>query len=212
VEITTFPAGPIQTNAYLVADADTREALIIDAPPDALDELLAAVRDAGYTVRMIVLTHHHWDHVVDANALKAATGAPLAAHPDSLPDLREPRAPSMPMPIRVEPVEPDRLLREGDEVPLGAHTFRVLHTPGHAPGQISLYDAEDAVLFGGDTLFQNGYGRIDIAGASVEQTVDTIGKLLILPDDVTVYPGHGPSTTIGAERGWMSAVASRRKG
>ncbi|HET9014956.1 MAG TPA: MBL fold metallo-hydrolase [Thermomicrobiaceae bacterium] len=207
MEITTIPAGPIQTNAYLVADPETREALVIDAPPDALAPVMAAVRAAGYTLREIVLTHHHWDHVVDANALKVATGAPLAAHPDSLPDLRSPHTPVMG--AEVAPVEPDRLLNEGDEVTLGTHTFRVLHTPGHAPGQISLYDAEDHVMFGGDTLFQNGYGRVDIPGASVEQTVGTIAKLLALPDEVVVYPGHGPSTTIGAERGWMSAVAGR---
>jgi glyoxylase-like metal-dependent hydrolase (beta-lactamase superfamily II) len=88
-------------------------------------------------------------------------------------------------------------------------TFRVFHTPGHAKGQISLYSANDHALFGGDTLFPNGYGRTDIAGASDEETAATIARLLDLPDDVTVYPGHGETTTIGRERPWMARLAGR---
>lgn len=208
--IKEFPAGPILTNAFLVADEDSKEALVIDAPPESAADILDVARRDGLTITLIVLTHHHWDHIVDTAALKAETGAPVAAHPDSLPDLQSPRAPATPVPYRIEAIKPDRLLREGDTVTLGRYTFKVLHTPGHAPGQISLYAADQAVLFGGDTLFPGGYGRVDIPGASVEQTIDTMRRLLELPDNVTVYPGHGEATTIGAERPWMTQLVRQR--
>lgn len=210
VSIRTFVAGPIQTNAYLVTDDETKLALVIDAPPDFAGDLLDALNQGGLTLSLIVLTHHHWDHIVDASALRAATGAPIAAHPASVPFLEEPSQPRMPLPFQVPPVTPDRMLNDGDRVPLGTSAeFQVIHTPGHAPGQISLYEPALAVLFGGDTLFAQGYGRVDLPGASVEQTVRSLTRLMELPDDVTVYSGHGPSTTIGAERPWISALKQR---
>lgn len=208
--IKMIPSGPIETNAYVVGDAERGEGLIIDAPPGGAADLLDTARAEGLTIGLIVLTHHHWDHVVDAAELKAATGAPILAHPESVPYLEAPRAPSMPVPIQVVPITPDRLLQDGDTVPLGRYTFQVLHTPGHAPGQISLYEPDEGVLFGGDTLFANGFGRVDLPGSSVEQTIATMGRLLTLPDEVTVYTGHGMPTTIGAERPWMTQIVERR--
>lgn len=208
--IAAFPAGPILTNAYLVADETSKEAIIVDAPPGAAADLLDAIRRHGFIVRLIVITHHHWDHVVDTAALRAATGAPVAAHPESVPLLASPQQPAMAAGVLVAPVTADRLLHDGDALTLGRYTFRVLHTPGHAPGQISLYEPDAAVLFGGDTLFPQGYGRVDISGASVQQTVETLRRLLELPDSVTVYPGHGEPTTIGAERAWMNRLTGQR--
>ncbi|MDI3341432.1 MAG: MBL fold metallo-hydrolase [Sphaerobacter sp.] len=208
--IQAFPAGPIETNAFLVGDEASGQAIAIDAPGDVTADLIDAARAAGLTIGLIVLTHHHWDHVLDAPALKAATGAPIAAHPESAPLLASPAPPAMPIPVQVPAITPDRLLRDGDTVSVGRYTFRVLHTPGHAPGQISLYEPDAAVLFGGDTLFADGFGRVDLPGASVEQTVATMRRLLQLPDHVTVYPGHGQATTIGAERGWLTRLVDRR--
>lgn len=207
--IQAVPAGPVMTNAYLVADEESGDAMIFDAPPGGSADLLDAVAKNGFTVRLIVLTHHHWDHIMDTGELKDATGAPVLAHPESVPLLESPPAPSM-IPVQIPPVSPDRLLNDGDTVSLGRYTFQVIHTPGHAPGQISLYEPEAKVLFGGDTLFAQGYGRVDLPGSSVQQTVETMRRLLDLPDDVTVYPGHGDPTTIGAERHWMSQVVQRR--
>lgn len=208
LRIETFPCGPIETNTYLVIDTGTLQALVIDAPPESADVVQEAARDRGARIGLIVITHTHWDHIVDAARLRRETGAPLAAHALAVPGLEHPRPPLGDPSLAFEPVSPDRILHDGEEVGLGRWRFRVMHTPGHAPEQISLYEPEARVLFGGDTLFAGGYGRVDLPGSSVEQTIATLRRLLGLPDDVTVYPGHGQPTTIGRERPWMLQVAS----
>lgn len=202
MRVRTFASGPIATNAFLVIDDATNEAVIFDAPPDVLDVMTTAVRDEQAQVALLVITHHHWDHIGDGAALAEALNVLVAAHPASLPFLEHPAGGSMP----IAPVKVDRLLNDGDSVEIGSIKFQVLHTPGHAPGEITLYSAERLAMFGGDTLFPNGYGRTDIAGASEEETLATLRRLLNLPDDVTVYPGHGLPTTIGAERRWMQRM------
>ncbi len=208
LEIEAFPCGPIATNAYLVIDPETRQALVVDAPPDSADVLLEEARDRGVQIALIVITHTHWDHIVDAARLRRETGAPLAAHPLAVSRLKGAIPPLGDPSLAIEPVSPDRLLEDGDTVELGRWRFQVIHTPGHASEQISLYEPAARVLFGGDTLFAGGYGRVDLPGASVEQTVATMRRLLELPDDVVVYPGHGQPTTIGRERPWMLQLAS----
>jgi glyoxylase-like metal-dependent hydrolase (beta-lactamase superfamily II) len=202
MRVRTFACGPIATNAFLVIDDATREAVIFDAPPESLDVLTTAVREEQAQVKLLVITHHHWDHIGDGAALAEALKVAVAAHPASLPFLEHPAGGGRP----IDPVAVDRLLNDGDTVEIGSLTFQVLHTPGHAPGEITLYSAENKAMFGGDTLFPNGYGRTDISGASEEETLATLRRLLVLPDDVTVYPGHGLSTTIGAERRWMERM------
>lgn len=208
----TFPAGPLQTNAYLVADEEAGQAMIVDAPPEAAPDLLAALERDGLTAVLIVLTHPHWDHIVDTAALKSATGAQVAAHPDSQAWLEKPVPLVMPIPYEIQPIIPDRLLNAGEVIAVGRYRFQVIPTPGHAPGQISLYETEDRKLFVGDTLFAGGYGRVDLPGSDIEQTLDTMRRLLELPDDVTVYPGHGRPTTIGSERPWMTRMAGSSNG
>lgn len=205
LEVQTVVAGPIQTNAYLAIDEAAGKAMIVDAPPDSTAALISAAKGAGATVDLIVLTHHHWDHIVDAARLANETGAPIAAHPAAVSLLEHPRSPSFPLPEPIPALTPQKLLSDGDRVTLGESTFQIIHTPGHAPDQISLYDVEAGVLLGGDTLFNHGYGRTDLPGSSEAQTLATMALLLELPDEVVVYPGHGPATTIGAERGWMTA-------
>jgi glyoxylase-like metal-dependent hydrolase (beta-lactamase superfamily II) len=202
MRVRTFASGPISTNAFLVIDEDTNEAVIFDAPPDVLTSLTEAVRDEAVHVALLVITHHHWDHIGDAHDLASALGVPVAAHPASVPFLEQPSG----GPVPITPIAVDRLLNDGDVVEVGSLTFDVLHTPGHAKGEITLYTAANQAMFGGDTLFPNGYGRTDISGASDEETLMTLRRLLELPDDVTVYPGHGATTTIGAERPWMARM------
>lgn len=205
MHIKTIIAGPIETNAFVVGDEGSHEAMIVDAPPDSADQILDAVRDDGYSVTLIVLTHAHFDHVIDAAALKRETGAPLAIHEDAMLQLRQViqngQAPYSP-----EDIGPDRWLSEGDEIGIGALRFQVYETPGHAPGQVSLYEEAEKVVFGGDTLFPGGFGRVDLPGSSAGETRESMGKLLQLPDDVTVYPGHGLPAQIGNERDWMKRV------
>jgi hydroxyacylglutathione hydrolase len=208
MHIKTIIAGPIETNAYVVGDESSHEAMIIDAPPDSATQLVDAARDGGYTVTLIVLTHCHFDHIVDAAVLKRETGAPLAIHPDALEHLKD-AIQSGQVSYTLDEIGPDQLLSEGDELATGSLRFRVLVTPGHAPGQVSLYEETEGVVFGGDTLFPGGYGRADLPGSSAEETQESMRKLLQLPDEVTVYPGHGLPARIGNERAWMEHVAER---
>ncbi|MEX2315017.1 MAG: MBL fold metallo-hydrolase [Thermomicrobiales bacterium] len=202
LEIIQIAAGPIETNAYLVMDLDASQALIIDAPSDVEIELDAAVVEHGVRPVALVLTHTHWDHIGDVAALADRYAAPVLVHEIERERIERPSGGPIPIP----PAKVDRTLADGDTVALGSHRFVVMHTPGHSPGQISLYSAADGLMFGGDTLFPNGYGRVDIPGASEEATLATIRRLLALPDEVTVYTGHGLPTTIGKERPWMEQI------
>lgn len=206
VEILTLPCGPLETNAYVIRCE--RRALLVDAPPDAELAVLDVLERYQARLELIVITHTHWDHIVDAAGLRRATGAPIVAHHEAAERLKQPRPLLAQLPFEIEPAPPDRTVGDGDEIPFEPLRFRVIHTPGHTPEQISLYEPERKWLFGGDTLFQGGYGRVDLPGSSVEQTIATLRRLLMLPDDVTVFPGHGPTTTIGHERPWMEQVVA----
>lgn len=201
LEIIQIPAGPLATNAFLVIERASGQSLIIDAPPDSLE--LIAEQVAAHDVQPValVITHGHWDHIADTAAVRDRFDVPVLVHALDQPRLETPSHDEIPS------VTPDRLLAEGDVVEVGAVGFTVMHTPGHSPGQISLYSAEDGIFLGGDTLFPNGYGTVEIPGASKEQTVETIRRLVQLPDDTLVLTGHGDSTTIRMERRWMERVA-----
>lgn len=207
MRIRAFTSGPIMTNAFLVIDDETHTAVVFDAPPGALPLINDAIKEEGVSVELLVITHAHWDHIGDARALVDELGVTVAAHPASVEQLANPRG----GPVPIAPVDVDRLLNDGDNVDVGSMHFRVLHTPGHAKGQVSLYSEADHAMFGGDTLFPNGYGRTDIPGASDEETAATLSRLLELPDDVVVYPGHGRETAIGQERPWMERITGQAK-
>jgi glyoxylase-like metal-dependent hydrolase (beta-lactamase superfamily II) len=202
ITVQTFSSGPIGTNTYLVLDGQGH-ALIVDASHDVTEPILAAARKAGAEIDAIIITHPHWDHIGDAAALKAATGAPLIAHPGAVEKMEQPGT-SLSMNIPpMEPATPDRFLDEGDTYTLGHETFHVWHLPGHEPSHIVLYHLDQGIILGGDVLFPNGHGRTDIPGSDQQIMNHSLARLSTLPDNVTVYPGHGEPTTIGAERRWM---------
>ena len=189
--------GPIASNCYIVGSEATKEGMIIDPGADA-DEILKSVRELGLKIKLILLTHRHPDHVGAAAQVKEATGAKVAAHVEAAKYL--PQSPSyiFEPPYQASPY-PDRLLKGGDSIDIGELHFTVLHTPGHTPGGISLMG--QGAVFTGDTLFNYGIGRYDLADGSYKQLMDSIHtKLMVLPDDTKVYPGHGPDSTIGTER------------
>ena len=195
MEIHTFQVTLFIVNCFVVQDAG--EAVVID-PGDVSPSMLRALQ--GVKVRMIVNTHCHCDHCGGNAELAEKTGAPLAIHRDELPLLRsmDIQAQMFGVSVTASP-EPDRFLEEGDVVEVGQTTLKVFHVPGHSPGHIML--AGDGCVFSGDVLFEGSIGRTDLPGGDYRQLMDSIRtKLLTLPDNTAVYPGHGPATTIGDER------------
>jgi len=203
--IRAIPGQPLETNCYLIADREAGEGIVIDAPWKVEDTIAGWAREMGITVRWIVCTHGHWDHTMGLADLMAATGAGAACHAEDAGMLEHPSFAPFSFPFTLIPITPGRLLAEGDVVEVGAHRFSVLHTPGHTPGCICLYAAEDHVLFSGDTLFAGTCGRVDLPGGDPETMVRSLLRLRELPADTTVYPGHGPDTRLGNER-WLQRV------
>ena len=194
--------GPFASNCYIVGSEATKEGMIIDPGAEA-ELILDNVRQLGLSIKLIVATHAHMDHVAALREVKEATGAEFAMHEAEAnggTGQSMTRMLGMLMPGSSEPPPaPERLLRDGDLIEIGDLSFSVIHTPGHSPGGISLYG--QGVLFSGDTLFNFGIGRTDFPGCSYEELMDSIhNKLVTLPDETIVLPGHGPQTTIGAER------------
>lgn len=207
LEIVVFPAGPVQTNAYLVADSDSGEALVIDAPHEATEAIVSEAERRGWQIGQIVITHTHWDHVADAKALTEATHAPLAAHPLAESALANPVPLVGELPVEVPPVATNQSLEDGDAVTVGAYTFRVMHLPGHDPAHIALVDAEAGVMLGGDVLFPGGHGRTDLPGTDQAVMNQSLRRLVAeLPGETTVFPGHGQTTTIAAETPWIALL------
>ena len=190
--------GPLASNCYIVGSEASKEGMIID-PGDEAEVILRNVKDLGLEIRSIVLTHGHIDHIGALKEVKEATGAKVAIHTDEAKSLQEQSLSTMLGLSYPTPLPADRLLKDGDSINIGDLHFLVLHTPGHSPGCICLLG--QGVLFSGDTLFNYGIGRADLPGSNYSQLMNSIHtKLMTLPDNTTVYPGHGPDTTIGAER------------
>ena len=191
--------GPLASNCYIVGSESNKEGMLIDPGADAA-VILQKVKDLGLDIKYIVLTHGHIDHVAALKEVKEATGAKVAIHADDARSLQGQAffAEQFGLSYQVPP-SPDRLLKDGDSIDIGDLHFLVLHTPGHSPGGICLLG--QGVVFSGDTLFNYGIGRYDLPGGDYSQLMKSIDtKLMVLPDETTVYPGHGPGTTIGAER------------
>lgn len=194
--------GLLSTNCYIVACGETGEAMVIDPglSEGECGEILDEISAHHLQLRYIVNTHGHPDHTSCNGVLKQATGAEILIHQDDGHLLIEPRG------LFVEAVvspPADRLVRDGDMIRVGKLEFEVIHTPGHSRGGVSLYCESESVIFSGDTLFNRSIGRIDLAGSSAEDMGRSLReKLMKLPEQTIVYPGHGPETTIGEEKMW----------
>jgi glyoxylase-like metal-dependent hydrolase (beta-lactamase superfamily II) len=197
--IHSLTVGPIQANCYILGCTDTREAAVID-PGGESDRILVKLAQDRLTLKAIVNTHGHFDHVGANKRLREATGAPIMIHRLDAPMLGRLSSSAASWGLSAEDSPaPDRVLEEGDRITFGKITLGVLHTPGHTPGGISLY--ADGCVFVGDTLFAGSVGRTDFPGGSAETLKRSIQtKLFTLGDDVQVYPGHMGPTTIGEER------------
>jgi hydroxyacylglutathione hydrolase len=205
----TIPVGLLQCNCSIIGDPVTREAVVLD-PGDEIHRIMDLLGRHKLAVKAIVSTHAHIDHVGGLKKLHDYTGAPVLMHRDDVPLYQAMEIQAGFLGVEPPPItEVDHFLREGDTLQWGNLAAQVIHTPGHSPGSSCLYLAPDAgkvtvrtpVLFAGDTLFAGSIGRTDLWGGSTEKIMDSImGKLLALPDDTVVHPGHGLPTTIGQER------------
>lgn len=202
--IKRFEGGPLATNAYLVADSSTGDALVIDGPGDVADDIVATAETLGVTVLDIVVTHGHWDHILGLHDLRERTNATVHGHPDLRDRIENPQPGTGPMPMT--PVSLERELNEGDEIRIGGHVFTVMHMPGHDVAHIILYSEADRVVLGGDVLFPGGHGRTDLPGSDQMTMNRTLRRFLDMDDAVQVLPGHGDPTTIGQERPWISEI------
>jgi glyoxylase-like metal-dependent hydrolase (beta-lactamase superfamily II) len=197
--IKNLTVGPIMANCFIVGCEKTREAAVID-PGDDPDKILLTLAGLKLKVKYIINTHGHFDHVGGNKKMKDATDADILIHSLDAPmlDYISQSASAWGMNVENSP-PPDLMLKDGDEVKFGDITLKVIHTPGHSPGGISLYS--DGVVFVGDTLFAGSIGRTDFPGGDFETLISSIRKkLFVLGDDVRVFTGHGPETTIGAEK------------
>jgi glyoxylase-like metal-dependent hydrolase (beta-lactamase superfamily II) len=196
-----FPVGPLQCNCSIIGDEQTREAMVID-PGDQIEDILKILKSENLTLKQIVVTHAHIDHVGGAMKLKAATGAPILMNQkdEALLKMLDVQATW----IGMKPpgaVQVDEDVSEGRILQVGSLSSTVIHTPGHTEGSICLHFPEQNTLFAGDTLFAGSIGRTDLPGGSFEKIIRSLhNQLLQLPDETQVVPGHGPMTTIGQER------------
>jgi len=212
VKIYPLVVGRLQTNCYILQSG--KEAIVVDAGDEA-DRIRRFLADSGAKPSMIIATHTHFDHVLGVEGLRAETSAPFLIHKDDLPMLESMQARVQQfMGFRVPPPpKVDSYLKEGDQLALGNETLRVIHTPGHSPGSISL--AGRNYVLTGDALFNQSIGRTDLPGGDYEILISSIKqKLFQLDDSTAVYPGHGPETTIGDEKlanPFVGKVASMRR-
>ena len=196
-----LPVGTLQCNCSIIGDETTHEAMIID-PGDDIEDVLAIIRKHNLQVKQIVVTHAHIDHVGGAMKLRAATGAPILLNQNDYELLKilDVQAAWIRVPSPGK-VEIDQNIGQSDTVKAGSLTANVLFTPGHTEGSVCLYFPSEKKLIAGDTLFAGSIGRTDLPGGSFEKIINSLhDKLLTLPDETVVIPGHGPATTIGEER------------
>ena len=201
LHITTVVSDGFGENGYVVRCVETGEYVVID-PGNRVDRFQAIIEESGRAPAGILLTHAHIDHIVGVAALKRATGAPVRLHPADRPlyDAAGGQATMFGMRIEVPP-PPDENWTHGEVYRFGACELQVRHVPGHAPGHIVLYSVAAQVAFVGDVVFAGSIGRTDLPGGDFQTLIAGIrAQVLTLPDETTLYPGHGPATTVGAER------------
>lgn len=198
-----LPAGPIQTNAYLLTHPARGEAILIDAPGDVWAQVQPIITNEKVRLIELWLTHGHWDHTQGGAEIVRETQARVRAHPDDKTMIENPEMMRMFMgrSMTVEPIRVDAWLKHQETLNVLGLTAEVRHVPGHCPGNVLFHFAQAGAAFVGDALFAGSVGRTDLPGGDTAVLMDSIrNQIYTLPDDTQVYPGHGPATTVGREK------------
>jgi hydroxyacylglutathione hydrolase len=198
-----FPSGPFATNCYLLYCPETKEAALIDAPPDSFETVKNQIDKNNLNPKYLLFTHSHWDHIADASKFLKQYPLISAIHPLDAPNLQQPGIDKLPTWLDIEGVSPKQLLAEGDCISIGNLKAHVIHTPGHTPGGVCFYLPEQQLLFSGDTLFKGTIGNLSFPTANPELMWQSLQKIAKLPKETVVLPGHGGRTSIGEEP-WLS--------
>ena len=206
LQITKQVLGPVATNTYIVADPETNQAVVIDPAWDG-DKLGEDIKKAGWKIQAIWLTHAHFDHfggladLLTTLDLEKQEGFYVGMHPKEIP-LWKVKGGAIMFGVRVKSApKPGHQFQEGEKLSVGHYTFEVHHTPGHSPGHVIFHCPEEKVLFSGDVIFNQGIGRSDLLGGSYQTLIESIRQwVLPLPEETTIYSGHGPETTVGFEK------------
>jgi hydroxyacylglutathione hydrolase len=199
--IKTFVSGPFETNSYIVYDEISKKAIIIDAPPEFSASALEFIKANQLTVDQIILTHGHIDHIADAEIIRVETNAKILMHEGDIIWLNPAQYWLDMVSGKFLKFVPDKMLKDNESITVGELEFRILHTPGHTQGGICIYNKANNVIFSGDTIFQESIGRTDLPGGSTEVLLNSIReKILPLPDETEIYPGHGDTTKIRNEK------------
>ena len=208
--IYAFPSGPLDTNAYLIVDETTKKAFVVDPAPHSFPIIQKKIDEESLTLEGVCVTHSHWDHMADATLfLKAYPYLFLYVHKDDVENILHPGSDGIPLGVFVQPLSDERIRFYDTSLGFGNHRWEVLHTPGHSPGSVCLFDPEQKILFSGDTLFSGTYGITHTPYGSKKDMMASLLMLSTLPDEVQVYPGHGETCTLGRQKPWIRAVAGR---
>ncbi|SMB95675.1 Glyoxylase, beta-lactamase superfamily II [Desulfonispora thiosulfatigenes DSM 11270] len=201
MDIEILPVGSLGANCYILNCKTTKEGVVID-PGDEGERILDVINDKNINIKYIINTHGHYDHIGSNEEIKKALNCDLLVHEDDYEMLIDPKLNlSFYMGNTKEGLKADVSLKDNDLIKFGNLGLKVLHTPGHSPGGICLYNEKNKICITGDTLFYGSIGRTDFEGGDYEEIIKSIKeKLLVLPDDVTIYPGHGPKSSIGLEK------------
>lgn len=203
LQLHVLPAGPIETNAFLLTDAERGEAVLVDAPGQIWELVKPILARTGCRLTEVWITHGHWDHMQGAAEVVKETGAKVSAHRDDQILLETPGVMEvfLPSTIRLLPVKTDRWVVDGDNIEALGRRWEVRHVPGHCPGSVLYWSEADGLAFSGDAIFQGGVGRTDFPGGSMAKLEKSIrDRIYTLPDATRLFTGHGDATTVADEK------------
>jgi len=196
--VKSIAVGPLQANCFIIADEKTKKAMVID-PGDEPDRIIEIIKKNNLHVQYIICTHGHFDHVGAVSDIKKETDADVLIHQEELQIYKAALDMAAFWGYDIDPLpDPDRFVKDEDEIKIGDLVFKIMHTPGHSPGCICIYG--EGIVITGDTLFEGSVGRTDFYGGDAGKLKQSFKRLMELPDDTRVLPGHGPETTIGREK------------